>query len=152
MKSAFNLTPDIFDNLPTWKRARRIIEAFTIETFEILLSNGADINAADTSGCNALMIASMNPSKKIVRFLIKHKADVNAQDNAGLTALMHASMDLESENYDPEIIKILLKAKADPNITDCEGKRAIDYADMNEKLKINENLEYYELLASATAE
>jgi ankyrin repeat protein len=58
---------------------------------ELLLKEGADINAKDNAGWTALMYASANCHKDIVELLIKAGADIDAKDNCYWTALMWAS-------------------------------------------------------------
>ena len=83
---------------------------------DIILANGADINARNNNGNTALMIASgNNKNPAVVETLIKHGADVNTRNEMGKTALIFAC-----ENDNPDIIKTLIKhgAKIDVQYND----------------------------------
>ena len=64
------------------------------EMVELLIANGADVNAVDLLGRTALIMASYRGNLPIVKLLIDHKADVNAVieggPDYGLTAMMLA--------------------------------------------------------------
>ncbi|EAX89589.1 hypothetical protein TVAG_485630 [Trichomonas vaginalis G3] len=55
------------------------------ETAEILISNGADINAKDKNRWTPLHYAASNNSKEIAEILISNGADINAKDKNGRT-------------------------------------------------------------------
>ena len=58
---------------------------------EMLLENGANTDdVANDSGWSALIAASLNGHRDIVRLLLAHGADQNIRDNSGKTALMWA--------------------------------------------------------------
>ena len=50
------------------------------ETAEILISNGADINAKDEDEATPLHYAANNNSKETAEILISNGADINAKD------------------------------------------------------------------------
>jgi hypothetical protein len=72
-----------------------------------LLSQGVDINFADTSGMTPLMGAALEGREDIVAFLLANGADVNAKDRAGQTSLDHAA----SKGY-IQIMRLLLEKGA----------------------------------------
>ena len=90
---------------------------------KLILKLGADVDAVDKNGDNALIFAAMNGHTEIVRILLNAKADVNAAGNFGLTALMLAVIKEHKET-----IKVLLDAGADPNIADKSGWTAFMFA------------------------
>ena len=60
---------------------------------KLLVQRGADINATDFWGGNAVTSASAGGYSDVVRFLVDHGADVNADDD-GATALGYAENQL----------------------------------------------------------
>ncbi|XP_019617705.1 PREDICTED: ankyrin repeat domain-containing protein 34C-like [Branchiostoma belcheri] len=98
----------------------------------LLIEGGADVNAANEDGQNALMIACMSTYKddqsvdkaKIVRYLLDNKADVNCKDKAGRTALIYAC----KEKAGADVVQLLLRKEADPRIEDSPGSSALVYA------------------------
>ncbi|MGM0667561.1 MAG: ankyrin repeat domain-containing protein, partial [Bacteroidota bacterium] len=83
-----------------------------LEFAEFILSKGADVNEAATSGdvegWAGIHYAVSNGNKELVRFLVEKGADVNAKTKEGLTPLSLA----ESNEYSG-IVEILKKAGAE---------------------------------------
>jgi len=60
---------------------------------ELLLESGrVAVNVKDEYGWTALMLASRNGHKEVVKLLLKKGADVNAKNKGGWTALMLATL------------------------------------------------------------
>lgn len=76
-----------------------------------LISDGADVNATDSSGRTALVEAAWGGHTEVVKYLIEKGADVNTCDNAGYTALMRAS-----EEGHTAVVSTLVQKGADVNI------------------------------------
>ena len=57
----------------------------------MLMSNGANVNAADQEGRTALMQAAVYGHVDVARALLSNGAEVNAKDREGRTALTQAS-------------------------------------------------------------
>ena len=78
----------------------------SLDLAELLLSKGADVNDAATSGATKgytpLIMAARNNKKELVEFLIQHGADVNATTGDGNTALS-----LATKAGHAEIVKML---------------------------------------------
>jgi hypothetical protein len=72
-------------------------EARALQVVRILIANGADVNARDSSSATALMFASLDGYRTIVQELIAHGADVNARDAYGETALIMAQREGHTE-------------------------------------------------------
>ena len=83
-----------------------LIEALTtendilLETFQVLIDAGADINVRIEGGLTPIMLAA-DGNAEILRLLIDAGADLNTVDDEGITLLQRAKNDLE--NY--EILK-----------------------------------------------
>jgi len=86
-----------------------------------ILNKGADIdiNACDSNGNNALMLAAHNGHTEIVKLLLKAGADINKINNNGKTAV-----EIALENGNLEMAKLVLGTMWDNNIL-C------DYAKIN---------------------
>ena len=65
------------------------------EVVELLVNNGADVNAKDEEGVTALTIAAREGCLEVMEFLIVKGGDVNAKDKKGNTALSLASAEKE---------------------------------------------------------
>jgi len=60
------------------------------DVVELLLNNGADVNAKSNDGWSALTYAARNGRKDVVELLLNAGTDINAKDNYGWSALMYA--------------------------------------------------------------
>ena len=78
------------------------------ERVKLLLGAGADVNAASSDGCTALIDAVTCGAKGSVEILIAAGADVNKKDNSGHTALWYAM-----QCSFTDCIDILMEAGAD---------------------------------------
>ena len=98
----------------------------TIETMELLIDNGADVNMKRTDGAIALHYAVWFGLKEKTEFLLSKGSDVKARDgdNNGATPLHEAVM--RSPNNG--IIELLIANKADVNNMDDSGKTPLDWA------------------------
>ncbi|MFH1642606.1 MAG: ankyrin repeat domain-containing protein [Nanoarchaeota archaeon] len=124
------------------------------EIVEILLSKGADIEAA-SYGRTALYFAAMRGQTKTIEVLLAKGADVNAKDVGGNTPLLPAAMGgytkavemllakgadvnvkgshgvtalmAAAGRWDTEIVKMLLVKGADVNAKDDNGMTALGY-------------------------
>lgn len=100
---------------------------------EILLDSGADINAVDGAGRNALVILAEKTFKAsdidtAFQLLCGRGIDVNKADNRGRTALMMVSREIILEDELTACINSLIESGADVNMKDNNGNTALMYA------------------------
>ncbi|KAJ7500110.1 ankyrin repeat-containing domain protein, partial [Mycena latifolia] len=79
-----------------------------LEMVQLLIEEGADVDARDRRSTSALHIASSRGHEIIVRLLIKHGAEVNAQDAECSTALHVAC-----RKGHTELVRLLIELGAD---------------------------------------
>ncbi len=106
------------------------------EVVQMLIDNGADVNARDEVGNTALEEASRNSTPEVIQVLIDARADVNARDEVGSTPLMGASW-----RNTPEVIQVLLDNGADLHVRAENGSTALSRASFN-----NNNRQVIQLL------
>lgn len=95
------------------------------EVMELLISYGADINAADVQGRTALLEECHNQqSEDIIDMLLKNGADPNAADTMKATAL-HI---LAARDWGEDIITLLVKAGAKLDAKDWLGNTPLHVA------------------------
>lgn len=105
------------------------------EAAKLLLENGANPNAQDVSGNNAIMGAIFKGHNDMVKLLIDNEANVNQVNYNGANSLIFAAT-----FGNKDVAKMLLEAGADKTIKDNRNKTALDHA------TIQENIEMIELL------
>ena len=110
------------------------------EVVEVLLDNGADVNAYNNYGNTALMMASSKGHIKIVEMLLEKEADLDAKNNDGETALIIAN-----ENEHKEVVEMLLDNGADVKTLEEVHKGVLSNAQnrinfLNEKRENNKDL------------
>ncbi len=106
------------------------------DSVEILIKNGANVNAITRNGTTALMYASSFVERtNIVKILIKNGANVNAKESHGWTALMHAAA-----RGCINVVEILIKNGANVNAKSPNGWTALMYASKNGHMRIAEML------------
>ena len=83
---------------------------------ELLIRNGADVNAKSDDGYTPLHMAAGSGFVDVVHVLLAKGATVDAADNAGSTPLKDAAFMGRAD-----VVKALLAAKADPNAKTAKG-------------------------------
>lgn len=100
----------------------------------ILLDSGAEIDALDTHGQTALMIAAHRGDTELVRLLVQRSANLNHTAKYRLTALMLAVI-----ADHPDAVSVLVAAGADRDISGNKGTFActpLQYAEAHGKLEL----------------
>lgn len=90
---------------------------------ELLLTEGASVDATDESGCTALQSAANSGQAAVVEKLISAGAKLEVVNNEGWTPLLDASA-----NNRPAVVAALLKAGASMEATDGCGQTALHFA------------------------
>jgi ankyrin repeat protein len=92
---------------------------------ELLLANGADINARDSNGGFTPLDLALSSYhyKDIVEFLLARGADANARSDQGLTPLQEAAMRGQKDT-----VNLLLGKNADVNARDEKGNTPLLWA------------------------
>ena len=122
------LLPAFFAEASTKEKNVQLVQAAErgkLTEVQNALNDGADVNAKNTFGSTALMMASYcgytnGNYTEVVKLLLDKGADVNIKGKEGLTALMEAS----SGGY-AEVVKLLLAKGADINVKNSKGETAL---------------------------
>ena len=93
---------------------------------QLLIDNGANVNAQDTNDMTPLMYASNYGQTAVAEILITEGADVNAQTTTGMTPLMYASSSGQTD-----VVQLFIKKNIGIHIKDRYGKNALMYASKN---------------------
>lgn len=109
-----------------------------LDTVNLLVNSGADVNVKDKEGDTALAYATKICSLDMVKLLIESGADVHRKNKRGLTALHHAA-----HNNSRSIIKHLLLCGADINAQDKLGRTALHIA--AEENKVTSHIDTVEI-------
>jgi cytohesin len=98
------------------------------DIMELLLADGADVNAKDKNGETPLHIAAQCNNKFSVEVLLAHKADVNVKDNDNETPLNLAAANDQYHSLSDAVTdlvngtaELLVTNNADVNVRDKKG-------------------------------
>jgi hypothetical protein len=114
------------------------------EIAQVLIDNGAHVDARNASGKTALQIAALSGNLPVANVLIGGGADVNARGESGDTPLHWAAGTMRKE-----IVDLLLKNGANPNLKTPNGETALDWVAARAgfgKLEPSEQAEYDEIV------
>jgi thiosulfate/3-mercaptopyruvate sulfurtransferase len=88
-----------------------------------LVKLGADLNATNNDGNNALWLACFNGNESLISLLIQSGTHLNNQNDNGATCLMYASSASKTS-----VVAQLLQAGADPRLKSLDDFTALDVA------------------------
>ncbi|CBZ55534.1 Serine/threonine-protein phosphatase 6 regulatory ankyrin repeat subunit B, related [Neospora caninum Liverpool] len=110
-------------------KLRKAVQKGAVEDVRSLVFSGADVNALDKKGVNALHVAAeMNDLELLEALLESPKADVNIADVQGWTPIVHC---LCASGGDLSILRRLLKVpNCSVNTPDLDGNTALHWAAM----------------------
>ena len=95
-----------------------------LEIFSKLVKSGADISITNSSGLNALHLASQGNFPNIIVYLVeKYGIDINSKDNKGNSAL-HWAVYMNSK----QVVDYLIYYNIDTNLKDNDGETALEIA------------------------
>ena len=113
-----------------------------IETLQLCLAQGLDVNSKEESGWSLLdESVSWNESSDTTKFLLENGANpqnIKTRENPSFNGLLkrYTYQTLNSSTYKPEITKLLLENGADPNMFGIsEVSPLMDYIDNLYKFK-----------------
>ncbi len=98
---------------------------------ELLLANGADVNAQAHNAVSPLHTAVSRKNIAVAELLIKHNAAVNATNSVGATPLH-----LAAEGGSVPIAQLLLSNRANTEARDQEGRTPLYYCKTKEMLQL----------------
>lgn len=92
-------------------------------SFNLALSMGANINATDRHGNNAVLTATQGEQHRMLRMLLDKEVEPNARGASGFTPLTYAALHGLAGD-----MRLLLKAGADPNRHNAIGNAPLHLA------------------------
>ena len=98
---------------------------------ELLLNNGADVNAKGDYGYTPLHLAAEEGAKGVVELLLARGADVNAKTDSGMTPLHSASISswASTSVHDMKgVVGTLSARRANVNARDTDGDTPLHFA------------------------
>ena len=103
-----------------------------VEMAQVLVENGANVNARNSQGSTPLHPACSRGNKKVVKYLLSKGADANAKDENGTTPLYLAAGFGGRNGLDnSEIMEALLAHGADVSAKNKYGHTALHWAASN---------------------
>ncbi|XP_046669400.1 ankyrin repeat, SAM and basic leucine zipper domain-containing protein 1-like [Homalodisca vitripennis] len=118
-----NFSKELFTPMMALCKASSTNEEELLKCLDLLLKNGATVDATDRNATTALMYASSSGHIDLVRRLIEDKCDVNIQDTEGWSALFHAV----AEGHE-KVVQVLLEGKARLDLIDIRRRTAFQLA------------------------
>lgn len=98
-------------------------EAVRVNSVNIAISYGADVNARDNAGITPLLLAAQVGNPSMGDLLMNNRASVTQSDGNGLGPLHHAAL----KDHGP-FCRLLLSREANVNATDKAGEAPVHHA------------------------
>ncbi len=108
-----------------WENAGNFWEIATVQSVEMALAGGRDVNARNPDLLTPLHLAATHSDNpEVIKALVKGGANLNPRDKMARTPL-HFAM---ANNKNPEIIRALLEGGANKNARDICGNTPLHFA------------------------
>ena len=122
-----------------WKKGK---EDISLKTFNLLIENGADIDAINDFGATSLHISVNHGRLDIVKRLIEEGSELNLRDNDGQTPLHMLILTVYEnlEEYKLDIAKELIKAGVDLDLRNNNGYTPLHLSVITDEIDITKEL------------
>ncbi len=110
----------------------RAAERGILPMIDLLIENGADVDAMNLSGTTPLMIAASSNQIQVVSRLLEKGAHVDASNNKGFTAIMATARNNATQSF----LK-LIEQGGNPNLKNDNEETALSIAVRNGKVAIS---------------
>ncbi len=137
------ISVDTTDNHGTTPLMIAVEDQSRQESFIALINLGADVNAKDNNGKNALIRAIEHDNNAMMDMLFKSGIDIDATDRNFMTAVHHCA-----KMGNREALRILISKGADIFGFDRKGRRAVDIANQYKNFGCAQILEKAEKIYS----
>lgn len=117
-------------------------EENSLEVFNLLIENGADIDAINDYGLTSLHLSVSKGRLDMVKNLIEEGSELNLRDNNSYTSLHSAIMVKHEilEEYRLDIVKELIRAGANLNLIDDRGYTPLHLSVLTDQIDITKEL------------
>jgi ankyrin repeat protein len=107
---------------------------------ELLLENGADVNARDSNNSTALIRAAQRGYPELVGPLIEADSDLDHLNDLNFTALLAAVIFGDGTEPYLDTVRLLVEAGADVTIPDVHGQTPLQHAELSGQTEVAEVL------------